>query len=146
MKNIESIKDAFDELVNNLKSSGHKIKDFIFVSDDTHAQNRLKDSAGICLLLTYPTKNYHGNSDSFTEQNDMILFVLEKDDPSQTFKDEFNQFKKLEDVMTAIISYITEKQSCGCSIFNRLNVGKMIADPEYRSFGGWNGWSLTFSI
>jgi len=143
---ITELNTAFETIVSHLKSEGFPVAGHRLVAHDGHAVNKLKDHRGVWLLVVMPSKTYSGEPDAFKTTNTIILFVLEKDIADQTNLKELQQYQRTEDILQAIIDYIAEQQSEGCSPFDRFKPSSMTIDPEYREFGGWNGWSMTLSF
>lgn len=145
MKTTE-LNDEFKNIVAELKKDGHKVDGHLVVAHDGHATNKLKDRPNIWLVVVLPSKTYEGREDSYSERNTIMLFILEKDNAGQSDQKEVEQYQKLEDVLRWVIEYMAETKAEGCSPFNKFAPTSITVDPEYRVFGGWNGWSLTVSF
>lgn len=142
---VTEVNTAFKDIVTVLKADGHKIGGHVLIAHDGHAVNRLHDRQNIWLVVVMPSKSYSGKPDQFVPHDTLMLFVLEKDNAGQTAEKELDQYQRTEDVLLAIIAYIADQQSEGCSPFNEFDPSSITIDPEYREFGGWNGWSMTLS-
>lgn len=142
---VTQLNDAFTALVNQLQADGHNVGGHLMVAYEDHAVNKLKDRRNIWLVVVYPSKTYSGKPDAFKPHNTIMVFILEKDISDQTDGKELAQYQRLEDVLMATIGYIAAQQSEGCSLFDRFDPSSITVDPEYRTFGGWNGWSVTLS-
>ncbi len=143
---VTDVNTEFEKITAYLKNEGHKVGGHVLVAHDGHAVNQLKDKQGIWLVVVMPSKTYSGESDAYREHDTAMLFVLEKDSAGQTAKHELEQYQRTEDVMMDIIGYISEGQAEGCSPFDGFVPSSMAIDPEYREFGGWNGWSMTLTF
>lgn len=142
---ITELNAAFTNIVTYLKSEGHKVGGHRFVAEDGHAVNKLKDHRDIWLVIVMPSTTFSGQPDQYIGHDTIMLFVLEKDVAGQTDEKELQQYQRTEDVLKATIDYIAEEQSEGCSPFDRFDPASTTIDPEWRTFGGWNGWSMTLS-
>jgi len=142
---ITELNTAFQNIVTYLKSEGHKVGGHQLVAEDGHAVNKLKDHRDIWIIVVMPSTTYSGQSDQQIAHDTLMLFVLEKDVSGQTNEKELQQYQRTEDVLQATIDYISDQQSEGCSPFDRFDPASITIDPEYRIFGGWNGWSMTLS-
>lgn len=140
------LNNEFKKIVSGLKAENHKVGGHLLVAEDSHAINKLKDRPNIWLVVVLPSKTYDGSEDSYTDRNTLMVFVLEKDIPDQPDDKEVGQYQRLENVFQWLIEYMAEQQALGCSPFDRFTPKSMTVDPEYRIFGGWNGWSLTVSL
>ncbi|HWK58105.1 MAG TPA: hypothetical protein VNQ80_12235 [Parapedobacter sp.] len=129
----------------HLKTEGHDVQGHLVVAHDGHATIQLKDKQGIWLVVVMPSTTYSGQPDSYQPHDTMMLFVLEKDIDDQARASELQQYQRLQDVLAAIIDYIGEQQAEGCSPWNDFDPSSIEIDPEYREFGGFNGWSMTLS-
>jgi len=69
---------------------------------------------------------------------------LEKDDNSQSADQELTQFKKLQDIILDIRDWIEVESETDNILLRRYDPARTKIDPEYREFGGWNGWSMSF--
>lgn len=143
---ITELNTQFKNIATHLKDAGHKVGGHLLVAHDGHAVNKLKDRQGIWLVVVMPQKTYTGHPDSYEQHNTIMLFILEKDIVDQTDDKELQQYQRLEDVLDAIIDYIAEEQSNGCSPFENFDPSTVTVDPEYREFTEWNGWSMTLTF
>jgi len=143
---IKDLDTNIRTMIAELNADGHKVQGHRMVAHDGHATNKLKDKDGIWLVVVMPSTTYTGSDDSYASHDTVMLLVLEKDIADQSNEDELDQYQRLQDVMQAIIDYIDGQQSEGCSPWTDFDPSSMQIDPEYREFGGFNGWSMTLSF
>lgn len=142
---ITDLNNAFKTIVQHLKDENHKVGGHILVAHEGHAVIQLKDKRDIQLVVVMPSTTFSGNDDTYVAHKTVILLALEKDIDDQNRDSELDQYQRTEDVLQAIIDYLDEQQSEGCTPWHNFDQSSAIIDPEYREFGGWNGWSMTFS-
>lgn len=131
--------DAFVQLI---MAEVPEITGYLMVIDEQHTVNKLKSLSGTRLAVIYPSATRQGKPNHVVDANSTWFFVLEKDSAGQTEAKELAQMQKLQDIALKIIEFIDDIQTDGCSIVDRYVPGETEINPEYRSFGGWNGWSF----
>lgn len=137
-----NLKD-FDIICNNIVSEIEIIEDYILTPKEDHAVKRLKDRTGVQLVAVIPSADPEANNpDAFKEKNITYFFIIEKDDPSSyTPLDELENYSKTQIAIENFKLFLIDKKA-SCSNLRDLNINSMRTDPEYRIFGGWNGWSM----
>ena len=143
---VTQLNTNFATIVTELKSLGHDVQGHLIVAHDGHATIQLKDKDGIWLVIVLPSTTYSGTDDNYKPHETIMLFVLEKDIDDQDRDSELQQYQRTQDVLNAIIDYIAEQQSEGCTPWTDFDPASIEIDPEYREFGGFNGWSMTLSF
>lgn len=143
---ITQLNTEFATLVGQLQADNHNVGGHVLVAQDSHAVIQLKDKQGIQLVVVMPSTTQSGSPDAYAPHKTLMIFVLEKDIDDQNRGSELQQYQRTEDVLTAILDYIDEQQSEGCTPWTNYDPSSVAIDPEYREFGGWNGWSMTFSF
>ncbi|WON93899.1 hypothetical protein [Sphingobacterium sp. UGAL515B_05] len=136
----------FENLCKKLKAIT-AAKDYCRCAHDGHAVNRLADREGLQIACVMPQKGFSGGTDSYKTHDTFIIYALEKDDSGQTPESELEPYERTEDAIFKIFHYLTEGERPGaCLPFPNINVKGITIDPEYREFGGWNGYSITVSV
>jgi len=136
----------FEELCKKLKTIT-SAAGYCRCAHDGHAVNRLADRSGLQLACVIPQKGFSGGTDNYQEHDTFIIYALEKDDNGQTSESELEQYERTEEAIFKIFHYLTEGENGqGCLPFPLINVKGITIDPEYREFGGWNGYSITVSV
>jgi hypothetical protein len=136
----------FNELCNTLVMvSG--AQGYCLIAQDGHAVNKLADKAGLQLACVMPQKGFDGSKDSYIQKNTFIIYCLIKDDDGQTDDQELDQYERAEEGILKIFDYLCEGDNRNnCPPFPNIDVHNIMIDPEWREFGGWNGWSITVTI
>lgn len=142
---IKEIYEAFSNLLKEAPASMH-INGMHMVAEDNHAVNVLKDKQKVQVLIVMPHREFEGDPDHSKAMHTIMVFAVEKDKSGQRSAEELVQYQKTEDVINWILESIAEKQSNGCCVWSSFEPKSVVIHPEYRQFGGWNGWSTTFSF
>lgn len=121
---------------------------YALVAHDGHAVNRLKDLQGTHIVAVYPTTSFTDDDADFAQRiSTHYLFVLEKDDAGQTLENEIQQYQQVYEKAIKIVDHLTGTGSTApCQQFPNLALSRLNIEPEYRIFGGWNGYSLSFTL
>lgn len=119
------------------------IQEHLLVAHEDHAITRLADKDGIILLAIMPSADREGQPAEGIDTNVTWLFILEKVAVDQTPVDEIRQYGRTQDIMLQIRENIEEAYLNGNPRFSRYRAGSTKIDPEYMSFGGFNGWSMS---
>lgn len=136
---IKKFKEAFLSMGICLQIAEQNI---VFAIDEKMAINKLKDKAGIVLLVSYPTFSRIGGQDNNNGKNAIIYWILEKNVIGQTNDAEMNQMSRLQTLSQQTLEYMDEQCSNGCTIFSLFTPEFTQMDPEYNQFGGFNGWNI----
>lgn len=142
---ITDLNNEFKAIVTQMQTIGHNVRGHVLVAQDNHATIQLKDKQGIQIVVVMPSTTLSGQPDSYDQHDTLMLFVLEKDTDDQNRDSELHQYQRTQDVLGALIDYLDEQQSEGCTPWASYDPSSVAIDPEYREFGGWNGWSMTLS-
>jgi len=133
----------FKTLCDTIFAQVPEVKEYHLVSHEGHAITRLGSAAGIQMLVLYPSADREGKQGSGIDLNASWIFILEKDDNSQSADQEIAQFKKLQDIILDIRHWIEVQSETDYILLRRYVPARTKIDPEYREFGGWNGWSMS---
>ena len=117
----------------------------ILAAEETHMTKRLGDSSEIMLCASFPdTEKEVINSDTYSEGNRLLLFVLQKVNAGQFTSDqELRHYASLQMVMEKVKEIIIQTEpDCGLFDFE----GKIRTEWEYNSFGGFNGLSISLIV
>lgn len=116
-------------------------------AQDDQAVNRLSDASGLNLVCVMPMRGFSGKLDAVKRHYTFTVYALEKDDDGQSFESELDQYERTEEAILKIFDYLTgEDSGVTCVPYPDININGITIDPEYRTFGGWNGYSLTVSV
>ena len=128
----------------NQQVSDAQIQGVALAVREGHMVRKLKDKRGIFLCAKYPDCTTSGDIDSYTGENDIVLFILEKvPSGGQTDEDELIHYAGLQQLMIALRDKLLGLFiSC-----NELDVkSDLTIEWEYDIFGGWNGLSIGFKL
>lgn len=135
--------DKLRHLLSDIKENVPGISGSSLCVHEGHAVNKLKDKPDIQMLVIYPSANRVGGINEARDENVIWLFILEKDVEGQIDTAEEDQFQKLQGIILKVRDYIEEAAATTACYLQRLDVSRCQIIPEYREFGGWNGWSLS---
>lgn len=124
--------------------------DFMVISPtESHFVKKVKDLNGIILgVILAPSDTEFQDVDNYAENNNELLFVLEKTDPGRfTDQNELYHYAKLQLVMKYVKEQIIARGMNG----NMCGGDETMAKPfhtewEYNQFGGFNGLSVAFDL
>lgn len=131
------------ELCDRLKLHDPRIKSVVLAAHEGHLINKLKDIKDVTLACVYPSVNRSGRPNEAVDVNTTWLFILEKDVSGQSDSAEESQFEKLQEVTMKIRKYVEEVAVAQCSFLSRHEPSGTQIVPEWREFGGFNGWSMS---
>lgn len=83
------------------------------------------------------------NIDSFREENECVVFVMEKYDPQR--RETWNVLETSQTVVEELKSKMLDDLAAGCSLM-RFDVSTLNTLPETQFFAGFAGWSVGFKI
>lgn len=129
----------------NIQTDVAQIDNVAIAVREGHMIRKLKDKRGIILCAKYPDCKTSGDIDSYTGDNDIVLFLLEKV-PSglQTDEDELTHYAGLQQLMLILRDQLM-KAPFVCN--DELQVkSDLTIEWEYDIFGGWNGLSIGFKL
>ena len=135
-----------EDIVNNV--SGVK-KHYISVTEK-QAVHKIKDIDNdvVVLMAVMPSgiAKSNSNRDNYEDTNSSFLFILEKTNFDEvTDESEIEQYNKLQQFTEEIKQYLIDKSE-DCQYLQNLDIGSLGMDPEYDTFGGFNGWMLTLTF
>lgn len=115
--------------------------------NEGHLITLLKDLDGILLCGNVP--GAHLQRGSYVEsQAECIIYILEKSPKDrQGTPWEFDRYALMQHLMSHLCSILMGKDAfhmlceSGAMTVDELNV-----EPEYNVYGGFNGWSVTFTL
>ena len=120
----------------------------MMIATEDHIIRRLKDTTGTVIAMTYPSSDDISKGINNVGDIDTIfIWAIEKINPSDVDDNsEIAHFAKMKEMMSDIKKYLRNKKLQGCNILQYLNEKSFHVDPEYQVFGGWNGYSLSFTL
>lgn len=121
-----------------------KIDGVAIAVSEKHLVKKLKDSDGLILCSNYPDSTSTGDKDNYSEQNTMLLFLLEKVPSGQeTDEDELLHYASIQRVMQLLKIQLREMDfACG----DISGAESITTEWEYDVFGGWNGLSIGLKL
>ena len=131
------------ELCNQLKEYDPRIKTVVLAANEGHLINKLKDIKDVVLACIYPSADRNGRPNEAVDVNTTWFFILEKDVSGQSNSAEEAQFGKLQEVTIKILQYVELSATTHCSFLSRHEPSGTQINPEWKEFGGFNGWSMS---
>lgn len=128
----------------NIQTDVAQIDNVAIAVREGHMIRKLKDKRGIILCAKYPDCKTSGDIDSYTGDNDIVLFLLEKvSSGQQTDEDELMHYGSLQQLMLLLRDLLmTSFLHCG----EMKVTSDYTIEWEYDIFGGWNGLSIGFKL
>ena len=83
------------------------------------------------------------NIDSFKEENECVVFVMEKYDPQR--RETWSVLETSQTVVEELKSKMLDDLAAGCPLM-RFDVSTLNPLPETQFFAGFAGWSVGFKI
>ncbi len=83
------------------------------------------------------------NIDSFKEENECVVFVMEKYDPQR--QETWSVLETSQTVVEELKSKMLDDLAAGCPLM-RFDVSTLNTLPETQFFAGFAGWSVGFKI
>ncbi|MCX4285452.1 hypothetical protein [Duncaniella dubosii] len=83
------------------------------------------------------------NIDSFKEENECVVFVMEKYDPQR--RETWSVLETSQTVVEELKSKMLDDLAAGCPLM-RFDVSTLNTLPETQFFAGFAGWSVGFKI
>lgn len=83
------------------------------------------------------------NIDSFKEENECVVFVMEKYDPQR--RETWSVLETSQTVVEELKSKMLDDLAAGCPLM-RFDVSTLNTLPETQFFAGFVGWSVGFKI
>ncbi|MEQ8548738.1 MAG: hypothetical protein RIC03_12550 [Cyclobacteriaceae bacterium] len=137
-----SVVDFKSEL-DQLKAEIPEINHLILVTSDTHAVNKLNGKKGICFVAVIPSFDGSGRLGRVVDDASTYFFIVEKEPGGITEEKELELMRRTQQVIEQIKNKLIGKAEDGCSLFYRLTPEAIHIDPEYKTFGGYSGWSMS---
>jgi|UniRef100_UPI00359C77CB hypothetical protein len=145
MINILKYREIMLELKERVNAvSKIKIDGVVIAVSEKHLVKKLKDKDGLILCSNYPDSTSAGGEDSYTDHNNMILFLLEKVPSGQeTDEEELMHYVSIQQVVQLLKTQLREMDfTCGYI----SGAENMTTEWEYDVFGGWNGLSIGLKL
>lgn len=129
----------------NKQAEDSQIEGVALAVREGHMLRKLKDRRGILLCAKYPDGKTEGDADSFSTDNDIVLFILEKvPSGQQTDEEELTHYAALQRLMLILRN---ELMAFPLVCNDEMQVtGALTIEWEYDIFGGWNGLSIGLKI
>lgn len=145
MINIQEYREKLIELKERVnKDSRTKIDGIVIAVSERHLVKKLKDSTGLVLCSNYPDAVSDGGKDNYTDNNSLVLFLLEKVSAGQeTDEEELLHYARMQEVMQRLKAELRDMDfACG----ELAGAEKITTEWEYDVFGGWNGLSVGLKL
>lgn len=133
----------FDQLCTDIRAAVPAIKTQFIVADEEHAVTKLKDTAGVILLAIIPSAVREGENNAGIDADDTWFFILEKGPVDQSNQKEIEQYTRLQEIILQVREFIEEGFANADPRLRRYRPASTKIDPEYKEFGGFNGWSMS---
>ena len=129
----------------NRQAEDAQIQGVALAVHEGHMLRKLKDKRGVFLCAKYPDCKTSGDIDSYSGDNDIVLFILEKvPSGQQTDEDELMHYGSLQQLMLTLRDQLM-KAPFVCNDEFRVK-SDLTIEWEYDIFGGWNGLSIGFKL
>jgi len=137
----------FDEICKTIMSEIADISSYLLSPTEEHIVKKLKDKTDIILVAVIPSGESAATGvDNYKDINTTYFFVVKKEDPTNsTQKSELDDYEKTQNCIESVKKYLIEKKS-SCQFLRDVDINSFHIDPEYRIFGGFCGWSLSFDF
>ena len=147
MINIKRYREWLLELKEKLNrgSEDVKVDGVVLAVHEGHIIRKLRDRRGIWLCAKYPDATVNGGADTFSTDNQVLLFLLEKVPSGQhSDEEELAHYASLQTLMDSLKAELLDgRLMCDDSV--RLT-SSLTIEWEYDIFGGWNGLSVSFKL
>lgn len=147
MIDIKRFREWLIELKENVNGEAKdvQIEGIALAVREGHIIRKLRDRRGVILCAKYPDATVNGDTDNFSSDNDMVLFLLEKvPSGSQSDEDELAHYAALQQLMLALRNRLMDSPFA-CDTGMQVTTALAI-EWEYDIFGGWNGLSIGFKL
>lgn len=129
----------------NKQAEGTQIEGVALAVREGHMLRKLKDKRGILLCAKYPDGKTEGVADSFSTDNDIVLFILEKvPSGQQTDEEELTHYASLQQLMLILRNELMGYLFICADEMEVRN--SLTIEWEYDIFGGWNGLSIGLKL
>lgn len=115
----------------------------LMVAHEGHAVNALKDLSGDVLMVVLPSASRSGDPGCGIDSNATWFFALSKASSDQSNEKEIKEYDRLQQKILLLLNEIEERCEGGESWLREYSPENTKIEPEYREFGGWNGWSMS---
>lgn len=125
------------------------IDSFTMVVSEKHLTRKLKDKTGTVLAFVYPSADAMGGGDADNDGKEVIglLFVLNKVDVgSEDECDELNNYEQLQAALLSVEAKMKTDFKEAHPVMEGFDINSIHIDPEYQTFGHYNGWSMSFKL
>lgn len=103
----------------------------------------LKTGSVTLFVLPPAAESEAKNIDSFKEENECVVFVMEKYDPQR--RETWSVLETSQTVVEELKSKMLDDLAAGCPLM-RFDVSTLNTLPETQFFAGFAGWSVGFKI
>ncbi len=124
------------------------IDSFLMVVSEKHLTKRLNKRDGTILAFVYPSADsMPGNVDNDGKEVLGLLFVLKSVcSGNEDEEDEFTTYENLQESLLQVEKQLKEDYTKNNEVMQHLVEDSIHIDPEYKVFGGYNGWSMSFKL
>jgi len=125
------------------------IDDMCMVVSEKHLSKKLPKCSGDVIAFVYPSADSLAGSSVDDDGKEVmgLLFLLRKVSPgNEDDEEEFESYEDLQNKLLAVEKKMKFDYSNGHEVMQRLVVDSIHIDPEYQTFGGYNGWSMSFKL
>lgn len=145
MIDIQRYREMLVELKGHINAESETPIDGVaVVVSEKHLVKKLKDSTGLMLCANYPDAVSQGGSSNYHEENNLVLFLLEKVSSGQeTDEEELLHYARIQRVMQLLKAKL-RNMDFACEEINGAE--EMTTEWEYDVFGGWNGMSVGLKL
>ena len=147
MVDIKRFREWLIELKENVNEQAKdvQIEGIALAVREGHIIRKLRDRRGVILCAKYPDATVKGDTDNFSSDNDIVLFLLEKVASGQlSDEEEFAHYASLQRIMLDLRNYLMDSPFV-CNDEMQVTTDLTI-EWEYDIFGGWNGLSIGFKL
>ena len=142
MINLTAYKEYWERLVKRVPL----ITGILPVTVDEAMAKRITalQKGSVTLFLLPPAAESEAkNIDSFKEENECVVFVMEKYDPQR--RETWSVLETSQTVVEELKSKMLDDLAAGCPLM-RFDVSTLNTLPETQFFAGFAGWSVGFKI
>lgn len=120
----------------------------IMTTAQADATSKLAHRSDVQILCARPEYRRYGDTDTFRESLNTVIFVLEKCLAQDKTEDAENeQYDRLATIADAVLDKINGDATAGnCSALSGLDIVSVDIVPESSIFGGWCGYSIEISF
>ncbi len=142
MINLTAYKEYWERLAKRVEG----LTDVMPVTVDEAMSKRINSirTGSVTLFILPPAAESEAkNADNFREENDCVVFIMEKYDPQR--RDAWSVLETSQAVIEDLKSCMLDDLAAGCPLM-RFDVSTLNTLPETQFFAGFAGWSVGFKI